>query len=71
MPKEIARITHELCAAAEWARAGRSLPEAFRDKSAKASRQGVIAALIVETEAGPLNENVVESPGGLSVGEGR
>jgi len=39
--------------------------------SAKASRQGVIAALIVERKAGPFGGVVVESLRGLSVGEGR
>ena len=38
---------------------------------AKASRQGVIAALIVETEAGPLGGDVVESPGSFSLTKGR
>jgi len=39
--------------------------------SAKASRQGVIAASMVEREARPSSGVLVESPGGLSVGEGR
>jgi hypothetical protein len=39
--------------------------------SAKALRQGVIAALIVESEAGPLGGVEVESPGGLLVDERR
>ena len=45
--------------------AGRSAPPEA-DKSAKASRQGVIAPLIVESEAGPLGGDVVESLGGHS-----
>jgi hypothetical protein len=38
---------------------------------AKASRRGVIAALIVKTETRPLSEDVVESPGSLSLPKGR
>jgi hypothetical protein len=37
----------------------------------KASRQGVIAALIAETDAGPLGGDVVESPGSFSLTRGR
>jgi len=55
----------------EWAEAGRSAPEGVRDKSAKASRRGVIAALIVESEARPLGRVVVESLGVTPVGERR
>jgi len=39
--------------------------------STKASRQGVIASLIMEREAGPFGEVVEESPWGLPFGEGR
>jgi hypothetical protein len=42
---------HEPPAAMEWATAGGALPEEVRDKSAKAPRRGVVAALIVSSKA--------------------
>jgi len=39
--------------------------------STKTSRQGVIAALIVEREAGTFSGVVEERPGGLPFGDGR
>jgi hypothetical protein len=40
-------------------------------RSAKTSRHGVIAPLIVEKEARPSGGDVVESPGNLSLTKGR
>jgi hypothetical protein len=54
----------------DWGKAERSGPPEA-DKSAKASRQGVIAPLIVESEAWPLGGVLVESPAGLSLSRGR
>jgi len=36
-----------------------------------ALQRRIVASLIVEIEAGPFSGVLVESPGGLSVGEGR
>jgi hypothetical protein len=49
-----------LLAAMGWPGAGRS-----------ALQRRIVAALIVENEAWPFGEVLVESPGGLSLSEGR
>jgi hypothetical protein len=53
-------LRKRLLAAMGWPGAGRS-----------ALQRRIVAALIVENEAWPFGEVLVESPGGLSLSEGR